>query len=282
MGERTEIAWTDHTFNAWWGCARVSPACENCYAQAFAKRVGFSGRTDLSGAPNGPPLLWGTRAERRFFGDKHWSEPRKWDRAAERAGERRRVFCASMADVFEEREDLVEPRARLFRLIESTPHLDWLLLTKRAHAMLPLARAAGWLGDWPRNVWAGVTAENAEWSRRRVHHLIEVPAVVRFVSYEPALGALLDDADDDLLEQIDWLIIGGESGGAARPFDLAWAREVIAFCRAAGIAPFMKQLGSDPIDGLAGCEVWQRAAKGDDPNEWPEELRVQEFPEVHP
>lgn len=117
MGIETEIAWTDSTFNPWWGCQRVSPGCERCYAETFAKRVGLQ--------------VWGPKQERRFFGEKHWREPLRWNEQAAKAGARRRVFCASMADVFEERLDLAAARARLFGLIRLTPSLDWLLLTKR-------------------------------------------------------------------------------------------------------------------------------------------------------
>ena len=117
MGKLSKIQWCHHTFNPWWGCVNISPACDHCYAEAWAKRCGKQ--------------VWGKEAPRRFFGDRHWNEPLKWDRAAEKAGERHRVFCASMADVFEDRRDLDEPRARLYGLIEQTPNLDWMLLTKR-------------------------------------------------------------------------------------------------------------------------------------------------------
>ena len=114
MGTETAISWCDHTFNPWWGCVRVSPACQHCYAETFSKRVGLK--------------VWGPESDRRFFGPKHWAEPLKWNTAAVKAGVRRRVFCASMADVFEDRADLLNERLRLFQLIEDTPQLDWLLL----------------------------------------------------------------------------------------------------------------------------------------------------------
>src|SRR5258708_7584279 len=117
MGKNSHIEWTHHTFNPWWGCTKVSPACDNCYAEAWAKRVGND--------------VWGSKAPRRFFSDSHWKEPLKWQAQAAEEEERARVFCASMADVFEARPELDAPRARLWKLIESTPNLDWLLLTKR-------------------------------------------------------------------------------------------------------------------------------------------------------
>lgn len=318
MGETTKIAWTDHTFNPWWGCQRVSPGCEHCYAETFAKRVGLK--------------VWGPQSERRFFGDKHWAEPLKWNRKAAAEGRRARVFCASMADVFEERVDLVEPRARLWRLVVDTPHLDWLLLTKRpenAHRLWDQARLLSSEPDgatWQENVWLGATCEDQRRADERLPHLLEVPAAVRFVSYEPALGPVdlsrwvfdrdaairramrgpaalnREQADDVIAHPLDWVIVGGESGPSARPFDAAWARETVAQCKSAGVACFVKQMGSRPYvnasdwpddarfvglpEGVpitvAGAGVKLQHSKGEDPAEWPEDLRVQEWPEVHP
>lgn len=275
MGANSGISWTHHTFNPWWGCVRVSPGCEHCYAESFAtKRMGLP--------------IWGKHAERRFFGDKHWNQPRTWDRKAFAARERHRVFVASMADVFEDRPDLVAPRARLFALIEATPNLDWLLLTKRPENMIRLAPAS-WLTAWPPNVWAGATTEDEKRAEVRLSHLLEVPARVRFASYEPALESvdfwafLKGDMRDQSLAALgaaplpglDWIIVGGESGPDARPFNPTWAKDTIAACRRAGIAPFVKQMGSNVLD-LSGTKLRDRA--GADPAEWPEELRVQEFP----
>jgi protein gp37 len=175
MGENSKIAWTDHTFNPWHGCTKVSAGCAHCYAEAQAQRFGTA---------------WGPTAERRLFGDKHWNEPIKWNRAAKEAGVRARVFCASMADVFEDRADLQDQRVRLWKLIAETPCLDWLLLTKRPdniRRMLPTIE----IGDeaLPRfdNVWLGVTAENQRAADERIPLLLEAPAAVRFISMEPLL-----------------------------------------------------------------------------------------------
>ncbi|MFM7332780.1 MAG: DUF5131 family protein, partial [Brachymonas sp.] len=119
MAKDSRIEWTHHTFNPWWGCVKVSAACDHCYAETWAKRLGEQ--------------VWGPSSERRFFSDTHWNEPLKWNREAGEEGVRRRVFCASMADVFENRPDLIAHRMRLLKLIEATPFLDWLLLTKRIH-----------------------------------------------------------------------------------------------------------------------------------------------------
>jgi protein gp37 len=168
MARDSAIEWTDHTFNPWWGCTRVSPACKFCYAEAWSKRLGKQ--------------VWGKGAERRFFGEEHWRDPIKWNREAEHDGERRRVFCASMADVFEDRDDLNPWRARLWPLIENTPWLDWQLLTKRPEH---IGRFVPWHQDWPGNVWIGTTAENQKWANKRIPELLQYPAAVRFVGAPP-------------------------------------------------------------------------------------------------
>jgi protein gp37 len=271
MGKVTEISWTDHTFNPWWGCVRVSPGCVHCYAETFDKRVHGVGKGH-----------WGVKAGRRFFGDAHWNGPLKWNREAERDGVRRRVFCASMADVFEDRDELVEHRARLFLLIQNTPHLDWLLLTKRPENMVRLAADLGWEGPysspradsrpWPDNVWAGCTVEDQQRANERIPELLRVPAAVRFLSCEPLIGpvdldrivfseedqqirmncltgeAVVTNSDsaaayDDGLPSIHWVICGGESGHGARPMHPWWARTLRDACQAAGVAFHFKQHG---------------------------------------
>lgn len=226
MSADSKIEWTDHSFNPWWGCVQISPACDGCYALAFAKRVG--------------QRVWGSSAPRRFFGEKHWSEPLSWDRKAEELGARHRVFCASMADVFEHRPDLPldAARAKLWKLIKQTPRLDWLLLTKRPWNV---ERMVPWGNEWPQNVWLGVTVENQKYARVRVPHLLRYPAAVRFLSVEPLLGPL------DLapyLDKLQWVIAGGESGGRARPMQPEWIAGVRDQCAAAGVAFFFKQWGN--------------------------------------
>lgn len=251
MGEQTAISWTDHTFNPWWGCERVSPGCQNCYAEAFAKRTGNA--------------VWGKQAPRRFFGDKHWNEPLKWNRQAEAEGRRHRVFCASMADVFEDRDDLIVHRSRLFSLIEDTPWLDWQLLTKRPQNVSEMLIDNGW-PITPHNVWVGTTVEDQQRADERVPALLSIPAAVRFLSCEPLLGPVdLDglwgypgSADGEQLDRwpIQWVIVGGESGARHRPFDLEWARSLREQCRTAGVPFFFKQVGGrtptaggDELDG---------------------------------
>ncbi len=247
MGEQSKIEWTDHTFNPWWGCEAVSPACDRCYAEATSNRYGHP--------------VWGKDAPRRFFSDKHWREPLKWNAKAEEGGTPALVFCASMADVFEDRRDLDEPRDRLWDLIHDTPHLIWLLLTKRPENMVRLA-SKEWSDSWPSNVWAGTTAENQRRLDERMIELMRVPSGTRWISYEPALGAI----DISLYaHRIDWIIVGGESGAGARPMEIRWARDLLAQCRKHNVPYFMKQLGGFPD-------------KRKEIGTFPEDLRVRQFP----
>lgn len=212
MAKDSTIEWTHHTFNPWWGCAKVSPACEHCYAETWAKRVGQK--------------VWGKNSSRRFFAEKHWKEPLKWNEAALEEGQRARVFCASMSDVFERRADLNPWREKLWGLIETTPMLDWLLLTKRPQN---ISSMAPWKDDWPENVWLGTTVENQRFASSRLPHLLKHKASVRFLSCEPLLGPI--DLSDWLKPSnefygIDWVIAGGESGPQARPMLSSWVRNL--------------------------------------------------------
>jgi protein gp37 len=260
MSANTSIQWTHHTFNPWWGCTHISPGCEHCYAEAWDKRTGGS--------------HWGLAKERRFFGAKHWREPLKWNEAAKKTGERHRVFCASMADVFEDRRDLDEQRNALWELILSTPCLDWLLLTKRpqnAVNMLPWGRSG--LGPTPwKNVWLGTTVEDQKRANERIPILGQIPAGVRFLSCEPLLERLSLS-----LKGIHWVIVGGESGAGARRLDVEWARTIVHRCKEDGVAVFVKQLGAFVVDrNDAGFEAENEVfAEGQDagrpvnPSAWP-------------
>ncbi len=230
MGKDSSISWTNHTFNPWWGCAKVSEACNICYAKIDAHRRGHD--------------VWGKNAERRFFGDTHWAEPLKWNRDAASAGIRSRVFCASMADVFEDRPDLVIHRERLWRLIADTPWLDWLLLTKRPENVLKMVP---WGNDWPTNVWLGATVENQKCADERMPHLVKCPAKVRFMSSEPLLGPLDLSSwiKPGMPSPIHLIIAGGESGAIAecRPTHPDWFRSLRDFSAANSIAFHFKQWG---------------------------------------
>lgn len=174
MGEHTAISWTDHTFNPWTGCARVSPGCQNCYAEGWAKRSGL--------------VEWGVNGTRRVTSDANWRKPLKWNRDAEAAGSPALVFCASLADVFEDRPELDEPRGHLFELIGHTPHLIWQLLTKRPQNVMRMVPYGDTARTWPANVWIGTTVEDQQRAHERIPHLLEVPAPVRFLSCEPLLN----------------------------------------------------------------------------------------------
>lgn len=212
MARNSKIEWTHHTFNPWWGCAKVSPACKHCYAETWAKRVGND--------------VWGKGKTRRYFSDAHWNEPLKWEKEAIEKSFRPRVFCASMADVFERRSDLREHRIRLWDTILKTPSLDWLILTKRpqnVEQMVPWENS-----NWPENIWLGTTIENQNWAEKRLPILLKLNPRVRFLSCEPLLGPLnmskwLGDKDT---KSIDWIIAGGESGSKSRPMNPKWVRDL--------------------------------------------------------
>lgn len=256
MAENSKIEWCDHTFNPWIGCQKVSPGCDHCYAETWDAR-GLQQRESR----------WGPHAVRTRTSVANWRKPLAWNRAAEAAGKRARVFCASLADVFDNHPSILPDwRADLWQLIANTPHLDWLLLTKRPQnieRMLPHGWGAGWKG-----VWLGTTVENQAEADRRIPHLLAVPATVRFVSAEPLLGhvdlrkvrsaASAHERTFDALSggrvffqtssqrfqtRIDWVICGGESGGNARPMHPDWARSLRDQCVHAGVAFHFKQWG---------------------------------------
>ena len=248
MAENTKIEWAHHTFNSWEGCQKVGPGCDNCYAEARNAR--FAG---------GQAVNWGPGAPRRRTSAGNWAMPVKWNRQAQAAGIRFRVFCASLADVF---DNEVDPQWRedLFTLIERTPHLDWLLLTKRignVGNMLPVPF------DFDRhypNVWIGATIVNQEEADRDIPKLLAVPARVRFLSMEPLLGpvdlahvrARISASRSGITKAIcypggepwvNWVIVGGESGPHARPMHPDWARSLRDQCQAAGVPLLFKQHG---------------------------------------
>lgn len=227
VGENTKIEWADHTWNPWIGCQKISPGCDHCYAEAMMDtRWG--------------KVKWGPHGERKRTSAPNWRKPLAWAKAVRLTGERPRVFCASLADVF---DNQVSPlwRSDLFALIEDTPELDWLLLTKRPENIADMLWPK-WDSGLPANIWLGTTAEDRQHYDRRWARLREVPARVRFISYEPAIGPLNRPHDWDLNPKPDWIICGGESGHGARMMDPKWARDVRDACARSGIAFFMKQM----------------------------------------
>lgn len=275
MGDITEIGWTDHTFNAWWGCSKVSAGCDNCYAEAWDTRWGGD--------------HWGAGKPRRIMKDSYWKKPLKWNRQAQQEGQRHRVFCSSMADVFD-KEAPDGQRDRLWKLIRETPWLDWQLLTKRPQNIrkyLP----ADW--DYPNNytnIWLGITAENKEELYRRIGYLLSVAATVHFMSCEPLLedlgpmanvyvGTKCGACDSQFYEpagawwncngcgdivsganptailgnqpfgvdrpKIDWVIIGAESGNSHREYKEEWGRNIKDECVKAGVKVYLKQYADE-------------------------------------
>lgn len=302
MSTNTGIAWTDHTFNGWWGCQKVAQGCANCYAEVHAGR--FYGRK-----------IWGPAAttERRIMGDANWRAPLLWDKASresfELTGRRHRVFAMSMADALEDHPALVEPRKRFVWLIENTPFLDWQILTKRPENAFML----GW-NEWPANVWFGASAATQAELDAAVKAIAGARARVRFLSLEPLIEEIdlhnafyrprLSSGDPYkrkmTIPLIHQVIAGGESEqrGKCRPCNITWLENLLEQCQSAGCAFFLKQMGSRawtdnvnrwdfPDDDLefesdgkhaASAFVHFKDPKGADPAEWPEHLRVQEFP----
>lgn len=259
---------------------KVSPACAHCYAEAWAKRSGL--------------VEWGSGKPRRRTSIANWGKPIRWDKEAAAAGVRARVFCASLADVFDN-EVPTAWREDLWDLIEDTPNLDWLLLTKRignARGMVPWR----WGDDWPRNIWLGATIANQEEADRDIGKLLATPARIHFLSVEPMLGPInlnrivlakdvpITDCADPRFDKVnltvnslkgskslkwralDWVICGGESGHHARPMEAEWAISLMYQCMAQGCSFFMKQ----------GSQANWPTFK--DFESFPDHLRVREWP----
>lgn len=283
MGYETGIEWTDHTFNPWWGCVKVSPGCNECYAERDAKRFGHK--------------IWGKDAPRRFFGADHWIQPIKWNLEAMRLGVRRKVFCGSHCDVMETRPELQPERARLYGVIDETPNLDWLLLTKRPQNFIHMFPEK-WLKEPRPNVWLMASVESDEFLWR-VDRLLEVPAAVHGLSIEPLLGPLdlsrymlpkrVRDGFRELCatfppeafplpshlqlrRTLDWVIAGGESGSRARAAQADWFRRLRDDCVSTDTPFFFKQWG-EHSEGLVRIGK-RKAGRLLDGVEW------SQFPEV--
>lgn len=302
---RTSIEWTDRVWNPVRGCSRVSPGCDNCYAMRQAHRSSGPG-----GAYEGLTRIGKRGVDWAGFArliPEQLDQPLRWRRP-------RRIFVNSMSDLFH--PSLTnEEITRVFAVMVLAEQHTFQVLTKRP------ARAAGWFAaadlfriseqmhlldlpangrgyprlvdKWPLpNVWLGVSVEDRA-AKVRIDQLRELPAALRFLSLEP----LIEDLGELDLRGIDWVIVGGESGHGARPFDVAWTESIVQQCREAKVACFVKQLGALPFDsresdrtvdephpGGAGadpsCRLGLIDRKGGDMREWPEHLRVREFPAV--
>lgn len=329
MGDGTAIEWTDATWNPVRGCSRVSEGCRHCYAEAVAARFSGPGQAYEGLArrrANGEPQWTGKVVLVR----DHLEDPVRWKRP-------RRIFVNSMSDLFHE-ELPFEAIAEVFAVMVRAPWHIYQVLTKRPARMLEFmrwleaedAKVGGNLrddGPWPApQIWLGVSVEDQETANARIPLLLQTPAAVRFISAEPLLGPvdltrvihplhpsvvidvtsgafmITDEAGDDdfgTCQHLDWVIIGGESGPDARPFDLTWGRSLVGQCTSAGVACFFKQAGtfvtsanSEDWIGHPGHEAstgnglerrWRivlRDRKGGDPAEWPKDLRVRALPKV--
>jgi protein gp37 len=258
MGDTT-IAWTDKTHNAWIGCQKVTEEeCGDCYALRWAKRY----RLDVWGSLTG--------SDRHLT--KTHDHPRKWNREAQAQGKRFKVFCASLSDVFEPHPQVAEARNRLWTLIEETPFLDWQLLTKRPKFIQRLVPPS-WVHQWPAHVWIGTSVGTQAAAEKRIPYLLDLPAPVLFLSCEPLVEEITL-ARWFAFGKITWVICGGYSGAEQRPMQLSWARKLRDECKHSHVAFFMKQLGS-----VYARENRLHDRKGEDIAEFPQDLRLREFPD---
>ncbi|MBD2036983.1 phage Gp37/Gp68 family protein [Leptolyngbya sp. FACHB-321] len=298
MATNSKIEWTTHTFNPWIGCTEVSPGCAHCYARDMMERRYHR-------------VQWGAGQPRSRTTADYWKQPTRWQRQAQANGQRDRVFCASLADWLDD-EVPIDWLADLLTLIAATPHLDWLLLTKRlehwSDRLKAVSRlthdgaaiASTWLeGNAPVNVWLGTTVEGQQQANDRIPMLLEIPTTLRFLSCEPLLEALSLEpwlyanapmhprhlngnasVQTHGPNKIAWIICGGESGKEARTFDLQWARSLRSQCQAAGVAFFFKQAGAHAVDSshLYSVQRSPQDPKGGNINVLPEDLQVREIP----
>ena len=289
LADGTEIP--GYTFNPWIGCAKVHAGCTNCYAEA-----------DM--AIRRKRVIWGANGTRSITSDAYWKQPVKWNREAETSGIRRKVFCASLADVFEDRDELLSWREELFDLIDATPFLDWLLLTKRPknirrmwidpHPEISEFNSTKW---YRSNVWLGTSVSDQSTADKAIPELLKCRDLspVFFLSCEPLLspidltrlkngnGETYDSlkAEVTTRDAIDWVIVGGESGSNARSCRQTWIQDIVRQCEDANVACFVKQFGSNAEEGPGvHRKLLLKDKKGGDPSEWPEYLRVRQFPEV--
>ena len=315
------IQWTDHTFNPWEGCAKVAPECKNCYAETLVNhrfgRVKWGTdqpRRRTSKAIWRQPLRWNQfriyecpSCEHRHvvkIGDDTGGWECECSSGCSICRPRRpRVFCLSLGDWLDEAVN-IGWLADLLEVIRITPDLDWQLLTKRpqnwesrllsveaalTHLGLGEDELFLWVYDWlkgraPENVWIGVSAGADQKAA------LEIPAQIHFLSCEPMLHAL-DEEQNHVTQEFDWIIFGGESGKNARPCNIDWIRRGVEMCRFYGIAPFVKQLGRRPYFLSGDAEISMRTNRhrdcddvitdghGGDMTEWPEDLRIREFPQ---
>lgn len=267
MAGDTKIEWCDASLNFWIGCDRIGPGCDHCYAA-------------VSSAARALGVEWSPKAPRHRTAKSTWRQAYRWNRKAEAEGRQWIVFANSLSDMFDNK---VSPKWReeAWRVIRDTPHLIWIVVTKRignAARMLP----PDWGEGYPNVCLMATACTKAEVNRDSMT-LWKTPARWRGLSMEPLLFDLA--AFDDVrwnngwalvLDAMDWIIVGGESGPESRDCCVNTVARIIADCAAAGTACFAKQLGARPR--IHGCQIALRHPKGGDPAEWPEGMRVRQFP----
>lgn len=295
MGKTTGISWTDASWNPWQGCQKVSKGCHFCYMYRDKKQYGQD-----------PTKIIRSK-------DATFYAPLKWEKQAQQSGQQMKVFTCSWSDFFIEEADCWRDEA--FAIMALTPHLTYQVLTKRperiaqwlvdadSHEMIS-AKIDGQILHWPlQNIWIGVSIENQATADERIPVLLNTPAAVRFISYEPALEAVDFRLEECWLEEdcytagerIAWIICGGESGPSARPCQLSWLKSCVDQCQSAGVTCFVKQLGSNAYgihqvldlnthsniicSGCIICRYKTKHSHGADPSHWPQILQVQQFPE---
>lgn len=274
MGADSLIGWTDDTFNPWVGCSKVSAGCRGCYAEVSTPaRTARARGLELWGPP-------ATTARQRLSAE-YWKQPLTWNRAASASGKPRAVFCGSLCDIAEDHPSLDPWRADLWRLVEATPWLTWLLLTKRPERLATVLPPA-WLASPRHNVWLGTTTEDQSAADDRLPALLSVPAVLHFASVEPLLGAVdlrgyvPDVTGRDHVEasaamvgrgryplagasaRLGWVIVGGESGPRRRECDIGALVTVAGVALGRGVPVYVKQ-DSAPRSGAQGRipdDVW--------------------------
>lgn len=253
------------------GCSRVSPGCQKCYAEILAHRL------ELMGQPKYQGLTKKVGKEVRWTGTVRFVEdalklPATWKKP-------RRVFVNSMSDMFHEK---VEEQwlHDIYRVMEACPQHSFQILTKRSAQMQTYLAWRYGGGRIPsRHIWHGVSVENQAAADERIPDLLRSPSGLRFLSCEPLLGPV--DLSAYLFRgMIRWAIVGFESGPSARPGKLSWIVELLEQCRVAGVKTFVKQLGPSYYDDTGGrhYRVFLEDKKGGDPQEWPPDIRVREFP----
>lgn len=272
MGEFTKISWADSSWNPWVGCSHAGPGCDHCYAEAQNKFRKWNG-----GA-------WGNTAPRQVTGTQTWRDPLKWEDKAcagrvGKDGRRWLVFAGDLCDIFDQLGNK-DARIRMWDLFRRTPHLTWMILTKRPQHITRFL-PPDW-GEGYSNVWLGATVENQENGYPRIEALRCVPATLRFISCEP----LLEDLPDLNLTGIHWVIVGGESGPEARPFDIEWARTIKRQCEVFSKTFFFKQLGAVPRQSGEPYELSHNKPNGRRDTHgvllanFPPELRIQKWPTI--